>query len=131
MGANLDAVRAAVALAKTVAAEFHTGTAKFYRDGNPVPVFTTPCRVKKPRSAAFDGGNQTEWSTKRTINIKIPQNATAGVIEKGLIVQISTIDGDPTINKINFTVESALDSQFSAERNVVCVSQVVSTPRIS
>ena len=131
MGANLDAVRAAVVLAKVVAAEFHTGTAKFYRDGNAVPIFTAPCRVKKPRMAAFDGGNQTEWSTKRTIVIKIPQDANTGIIEKGLIVQVSTIDGDPSINKINFTVESALDSQFSAERNVTCVSQVVSTPRIS
>lgn len=130
MGANLNAVRAAVALAKVAAAEFHTGTAKFYRDGNPVPVLTTPCRVKKPRLAAFDAGNQTEWSTKRTIIIKIPQNASAGVIEQGLIVQVSTTDGDPSINFINFTVESALSSQFSAERNVTCVSQVVSTPRI-
>lgn len=131
MGANLDAVRKAVILAKVVASEFHTGTAKFYRDGNPVPVFTVPCRIKKPRMAAFDGGNQTEWSTKRTVVIKIPQNAISGVIEQGLIVQVTAIDGDPSINKINFTVESALDSQFSAERNVTCVSQVVSTPRIS
>ena len=130
MGTNLDAVREAIAIAKVIASEFHTGTAKFYRDGNVVPVYTVPCRVKKPRSAAFDGGNQTEWSTKRTITIKIPQNAITGVIEKGLIVQVTTIDGDPTINKINFTVESALDSQFSAERNIICVSQVVSTPRI-
>jgi len=123
MGANLDAVRAAIATAKVIAAEFHTGTAKFYEDGNTTPVLVTTCRVKKPRPSPFDAGNATEWATKRTIILKVPQDATTGIIRKGLIVQVSTTDGDPSINHINFTVESQLDSQFSAERNVTCSTE--------
>ena len=130
MGANLDAVRAAVEQAKGIAAEFQTGTAKFYQDGNTTPLITTTCRVKKPRPSAFDGGNQTEWATKRTLYIKVPMDATTGIIRQGLIVQISTPDGDPTINLINFTVESALSSQFSAERTIVASTEVIATPRI-
>lgn len=130
MASNLAAVRAAVVSAKKIAGEFHTGTAKFYEPGNPIAVLTTGCRVKKPKPSAFDAGNQTEWSTKRDTIIKVPQNATTGIIKKGLIVQVSTPDGDPTINKINFVVQSALDSQFSAERNVIVMTEVSETPRI-
>jgi len=131
MGRNLDAVRAAVAEAKVIAGEFHTATASFYEDGNATPVLVTAGRMKKPRPSAFDAGNQTEWATKRTVVLKVPQDATTGIIRKGLICQLSTPDGDPTINLINFTVQSALNSQFSAEREVTLVTEVVATPRIS
>lgn len=130
MADNLAAVRAAIVAAKIVAAEFHTGTASFYEDGNTTPVLVSPCRVKKAKPSAFDAGNQTRWGTKRDTIIKLPQNATTGVIKKGWIVQVSTPDGDPTINQINFTVLSAVDSQFSAERNVSVVTEVLPTPRI-
>jgi len=132
MGANLDAVRAAIEQAKVIAAEFHTGTASFYEDGNPVPVLVCPCRVKKPKPSSFDAGNQTEWSTKRLPIIKIAQNQPdIDLIRKGLIVQVSTPDGDPTINLINFVVQSALDSQFSAERNISVATEIMKTDRIS
>lgn len=131
MASNLEAVRAAIELAKGLAAEFHTGTASFYEDGNTTPVFVTPCRVKKPRPSAFDAGGQTEWATKRSVVIKVPMDTTSGIIRKGLIVQVSTPDGDPTINKINFVVQSSLGSQFSAEREVLAISEVVETPRIA
>lgn len=130
MGANLEAVRAAIKQAKVVAAEFHTGTARFYETGNIVPVLVTPCRIKKPKPAAFDASNQTEWTTKRTMIIKIAQDATTGIIRKGLIVQVSTPDGDPAINHINFVVQSSMDSQFSAERNVTVDTEVTESPRI-
>ena len=131
MADNLAAVRAAVAQAKTLAAEFQTGTAKFYEDGNVTPLFTTTCRIKKPRPSSFDAGNQTEWATKRAILMKIPMDATTGIVRKGLIVQVSTPDGDPAINLINFVVQSSLDSQFSAERTVALVTEITNTPRIS
>lgn len=130
MATNLETVRAAVESAKIIAAEFHSGEAKFYEVGNVVPVLTTPCRIKKPKTAAFDASDATAWSTKRISIIKVPLNATTGIIKKGLIVQISTPDGDPTINHINFTVESSLGSQFTAERQVVVSTEVVETPRI-
>jgi len=131
MVSNLQAVRDAIEQGKTLAAEFTTGTASFYEDGNTTPVFTTPCRVKKPRPSAFDAGGQTEWSTKRTMVVKVPMTATSGIIRKGLIVQISTPDGDPTINLINFVVQSSLGSQFSAEREVLVTTEVNATPRVT
>jgi len=131
MVSNLQAVRDAIEQGKALAAEFTTGTASFYEDGNTTPVFTTPCRVKKPRPSAFDAGGQTEWSTKRTMVVKVPMTATSGIIRKGLIVQISTPDGDPTINLINFVVQSSLGSQFSAEREVLVTTEVNATPRVT
>ena len=128
---NLQVVRDAIEQGKLLAAEFATGTASFYEDGNTTPVFTTPCRVKKPRSSAFDAGGQTEWATKRAMIIKVPMTATSGLIRKGLLVQVSTPDGDPTINLINFIVQSSLGSQFSAEREVLCSSEVSETPRVA
>lgn len=131
MGRNLDAVRAAVERAKVIAAEFQTGTAKFYVNGNTNPIFTCTCRVRKPKPSAFDAGNQTEWATKRGLVIKVPLVVATEVIQKGLIVQISTPDGDPTINHINFVVQSSLVSQFAAEREVTVVTEVNETPRIT
>lgn len=131
MGRNLDSVRAAVERAKVIALEFASGTATFYEDGNTAPIFSCPCRVKKPKSSSFDAGNQTEWTTKRELKIKIPQNATTGIVRRGLIVQVSTPDGDPTINHINFIVQSALDSQFSAERTINVSTEINETPRIT
>lgn len=130
MGANLDAVRAAIQQAKIVAAEFHTAEVRFYEPGNVTPVLVTKGRVKKPKPASFDAGNQTIWDTKRETHIKIPQAGTAGLVRKGMIVQVSTTDGDATLNGINFTVLSALDSQFSAERNISVATDVSQTARI-
>lgn len=132
MGANLDAVRAAVVTAKGIAEEFRTGTARFYEDGNTTPVLECNCRVKKPKASAFDAGDQTRWATKRDVVIKIGQEQPGlDIIKPGLIVQVETPDGDPTINHINFIVQSSLDSQFSAERNVIVQSEVKETPRIT
>lgn len=130
MVSNLQAIRDAIEQGKALAGEFQSGEATFYKDGNTDPVFTTPCRVKKPRPSAFDAGGQTEWSTKRAMVIKVPMTATSGIINKGLIVQVSTPDGDPTINLINFVVQSSLSSQFSAEREVLVTTEVNETPRI-
>lgn len=127
---ELAAVRAAVEQAKPLAETFQTGEAKFYEDGNSTPVLTTTCRLKKPRPSAFDAGNETEWATKRIVVMKVPLNATTGVIRKGLIVQVSTPDGDPTINHVNFVVQSSLSSQFAAEREVTLSTEVSATPRI-
>jgi hypothetical protein len=131
MGANLDAVRAAVAQAKIIAGEFHTAIATFYEDENETPVLVTVGRMKKPKPSSFDAGNQTEWSTKRIVILKVPQDATTGIIRRGLICQLSTPDGDPTINQINFVVQSALNSQFSAEREVTLATEINEAPRIT
>lgn len=131
MGSRLDSIRAAVERAKPIAEEFQTGTASFFEVGNTTPLFTTTCRMKKPKPSSFDAGNQSEWSTKRLSVIKIPLVIPGvDVIKKGLIVQISTPDGDPSINNINFVVQSALTSQFAAEREVSLATEITKTPRI-
>ena len=130
MGRNLDAVRNAIEQAKVLAAEFQTGTAKFYEDGNPVPVLTCTIRMRKPKPSAFDAGNQTEWATKRGLVGKVPLTVATEIIQKGWICQVSTPDGDPTINHINFVVQSSLVSQFAAEREVTFVTEVNETPRV-
>lgn len=130
MGRNLDAIRAAIEQAKVVAGEFQTGTISFYEQNNTTPVLVTTCRLRKPKPSAFDAGNQTAWATKRGLVAKIPMDASDGVIRKGLIAQVSTPDGDPTINRINFTVLSSLVSQFAAEREVTLETEVSETPRI-
>lgn len=131
MASNLDAIRKAIEIAKPIAEEFQTGEIKFYEEKNLVPILVTTCRIKKPKPSSFDAGDQTRWATKRLVIAKVPQNATTGVIRKGLIAQVSTPDGDPTINHITFRVESALNSQFSAEREVSLSTEVVATPRIT
>jgi hypothetical protein len=130
VGQNLDAIRAAVEDAKVIAAEFHTAEAKFFEEDNTTAVLTTQGRARKPRPSAFSAGNQTEWATKRIVVLKVPLDATTGVIRKGLICQLSTPDGDPTINHINFRVESSLVSQFAAEREVILSTEVAERPRI-
>ena len=127
---QLAAVRAAVEEAKELAEAFQTGEAKFYEPGNAAPVLTCSVRVKKPRPSAFDAGNQTEWATKRAMVLRVPMNATTGIIKKGWIVQVSTPDGDPTINHINFVVQSSLKSSFTAERDVLVNTEVSERSRI-
>ena len=136
MASNLDAIRNAVAQAKVIAAEFHTAHAKFFEDGNTTPVFECDGRARKPRPSAFDAGNQTEWATKRVVVFKVPMDANgSSIIRKGLIVQLSPVDednpdGDPSLYGINFTVQSSLGSQFSAEREVILATEVNATTRI-
>lgn len=130
MSSNLDAVRAAVIQGKALALEFMTATASFYEDGDTTPVFVSPCRVKKAKPSAFKAGNETEWSTARHLMISIPISATSGLVKKGLIVQVDGVDGDPTLNHVNFIVQSAIDSGFAATRNVVVKTEVVETPRV-
>lgn len=126
---NLAAIRDAVAQGAALAREFMACEAKFYVAGNTTPVMTTPCRVKNPRPSSFDAGNQTEWATKRSMIIQIPVTALAGVVKKGLIVQVTGAD-DPTVNNVNFVVQSAMGASFAAVRDVACISEVVETPRI-
>lgn len=128
---QIAAVRAAVETAKPLAEAFQTGTARFYEDGNPTPLITCSVRVKKPRSSAFDAGNETEWGTKRALNLRVPMAATEGIVRKGLIVQIDTPDGDPSINHINFIVQSSLKGSFAAERDVLVMTEVAERPRIT
>lgn len=131
MVSNIQAIRNAIEQAKTIAAEFQTGTISFYEEGNATPVLTTTCRLRKPKPSAFDAGNQTEWATKRNLVARIPLDLAGDfVVRKGLIAQVSTPDGDPTLNKINFVVQSSLTSQFAAEREVTLVTEVTETPRI-
>ncbi len=141
---NLSAIRAAVETAKGLAAEFHTASMNLFRegdDGEPVIVFEAiPVRLKKPKPSSFDAGNQTEWATKRILIAKAPMdispygpgNTTTAetIIPLGLIAQVTTPDGDPTINGINFTVQSALTSQFAAEREITLTTEIRPTPRI-
>lgn len=135
MASRLESIRAAVEKAKVIAEEFHTATASFYEDGNTTPVLVCTARYKKPKPSSFDAGNQTEWSTKRLSVLKVPLEFSAPytgfVITKGLIVQLETADGDPTLNKISFTVQSALTSQFAAEREVTLATEIRETQRIS
>lgn len=131
MGVNLDAVRAAIETVKPLALEFQTGEIKLYEDGNTTALLTTTCRVTTARPSAFDAGNQTEWAKKRILVVKVPLTAKTEVIRQGLIAQISTPDGDPKINKVNFTVQSALGSQFAAERDIVLTTEEIVSPRIS
>ena len=131
----LAAVRAAVETARPIAESVRSGTAKFYDDGNTTPFLTCDCRVKKPRPSSFDAGDQTRWATKVATIIKIdviqPElESRDGIIPSGTIVQVSTPDGDPAINGINFVVQSAVGSQFEAERNISVVSEGAKTPRI-
>lgn len=142
MATRLEAVRRAVERGKEIAAEFHTGTMNIFEDGNTVPIFKdVPCRIKKPKPSSFDAGNQTQWATKRILVAKVPQDLTQytthltapdreTVVRSGLIAQVSTPDGDPTINKINFTVQSALNGQFSAEREITLATEINPTTRI-
>lgn len=130
MADNIAAVRAALAQAAVLAEEFMVCEASFYELGNTTPVFVTPCRVKKPRPSAFDAGNVTQWSTKRSLIIQIPLTAASGIVDKGLIVQVSGAD-DPSINMINFVVQSSLSGSFAAVRNVSVTTEVNETPRVS
>jgi hypothetical protein len=131
MGENLDAIRAAVETAKGIAGEFHTAELKFFNDASNTPVLICMGRLRKPRPSAFDAGNQTEWATKRVVVAKIPLGATTDIIQKGWYVQVSTTDGDPSLNHVTFTVQSSLVSQFAAEREVLLATEVSKTPRIT
>lgn len=131
MANNLAAIRAAIEQAKAVAEEFRSGTIKFYENGNSTPVFETTCRLRKPKPSSFDASNQTEWSTKRLVLAKIPLEIPGvDTIRRGMIAQVSTPDGDPSINLVSFTVQSSLTSQFAAEREVTLATEVNETPRI-
>lgn len=130
----LDDVRAAVEVARPIAASVRSGTARFYENGNTTPVLVCNCRVKKPKGGSFDAGDQTRWATKRELIIKIDieqPDLADGIVKPGWIVQIETPDGDETINGINFTVQSSLASSFAAERNVVVATETKATPRIT
>lgn len=136
---SLASVRKAVARARPVAETFHTGTAKFF-DANGVsphtPVLICMVRVKKPKPSSFDAGNQSEWSTKRNTVLKAPLTFPAPyenvkVIKRGLIVQIETPDGDPSINNVTFVVQSAMTGQFAAEREITVTTELNEAPRIA
>jgi len=135
MASRLESIRAAVEKAKAVAGEFQTAEAKFFEDGNTTPVLICTGRYKKPKPSSFDAGNQTEHSTKRLSVLKIPLELPApyqnAFIRIGMIVQLSTPDGDPTINNVTFVVQSALTSQFAAEREVSLSTEGRKTARIT
>lgn len=138
---RLDSIRAAVEQGAALAGEFHTALANFYDSGVTTPVFANvPVRFKKPRPSAFDAGNQTEWATKRNLTIKAPMDLSSygseTIIRSGLVVQLApadaqNADGDPSLYAINFVVQSALTSQFAAEREIVVTTEVNVTPRVS
>lgn len=132
---DMAAVRAAVAQGKELSESAMTAEAWFFREGNTTPLFKSPCRVKKPKPSSFDAGNQTNWSTKRDLVIQVPLSVSPDIIQAGLIIQVhvpdgGVMDGDPAIYNINFTVQSQLDSQFAAARNINVVSEILKTPRI-
>lgn len=136
---NLLAVRAAVEQAKVIAEVFHTGVAHFYDPHSHTTaheLFHCTVRAKKPRPSAFDASNETAWAKKRRLVLKLPMDipelaALGGVIQQGWVVQLALEDGDPTLNAISFTVQSALTSQFAAEREVAVESEVIATPRLA
>lgn len=139
---NLQAIRNAVAQAKAIAEVFHTAIAHFYDPNSDTPtqeLFHCTVRVKKPRPSAFDAGNEVVVNTKRRIVLKLPMDipeleALGGAILYGWVVQIEPADpdnpdGDPTIYNVSFTVQSAITSQFAAEREVAVETEVQPTPR--
>lgn len=144
----LDDIRAAVKTAKPLAETFHTAKVSFYDPNsttNTVPVLVCSGRFKKPRPSAFDAGNQNEWATARRQILKVPLEfttidgvdySTVKIIEEGWVAQVEPadsahVDGDPTLYGISWTVQSALVSQFAAEREVNLLTEVRATPRIS
>ena len=143
MVSRLEAVRNAVARGEELAAEFHSGTMNIFEANNTVPIFkNVPVRMKKPKPSSFDAGNQTQFATKRIVIAKAPKDLTPFtqhlaaskrevIVRTGLIAQVSTPDGDPTLNEINFTVQSAINSQFSAEREITLATEINKTKRIT
>lgn len=133
MSISIPQINAVVEQGRVLAEAVMNCDIKFFERGNPTPVLTCPGRVKKPRPAVFDAIDPTEWNTKRRLIIQIPRDvnltASDGVVEKGWVVQISGAD-DPTVNNINFTVESALNGGYAYARNIAVVSDVIATPRV-
>lgn len=134
MSISIPQIQAVVEQGRVLAEGVMNCEAKFFVRGNSTPVLETPCRVKKPRPSAFEATDPTEWNTKRRLIVQIPRDvdlsAHDGVIEKGWIVQVSGAN-DPTINNVNFVVESALASGYAYARNVNVVSDVIATPRVT
>lgn len=136
---SLAAVRKAVEKARPLAETFQTGVATFFdpdSDEPHTPVLVCTVRVKKPKPSSFDAGNQTAWATKRNTVMKAPlvfpePYENVKVVKAGLIVQVETTDGDPTINNVTFVVQSAMTGQFAAEREISVTSELNEAPRIA
>lgn len=132
MSISIPQIQAAVEQGRLIAEGVMNCEAKFYdrhSASKNTPVFTTKCRVKKPKPSAFDAGNPTEWGTKRVLVLQIPRTATSGVIKQGLIVQVSG-SNDDAINGVTFVVQNQLESGYAYARNVVVETDVKATPRV-
>lgn len=133
MSISIDQINAVVEQGRALAEGVMNCQIKFFQRGVTMPVLVCPGRVKKPRPAVFDATDPTEWNTKRRLIVQIPRDvdlsASNGVVEKGWIVQISGAD-DPTVNNVNFTVESQIGGGYAYARNVAVVSDVIATPRV-
>lgn len=133
MSISIPQIQSVVEQGRVLAEGVMNCEVKFYERGNVTPVLTTKCRVKKPRSAVFEATDPTEWNTKRRLIIQIPRDvdlsAHDGVVKKGWIAQVSGAN-DPTINGVNFTVESSMGSGYAYARNVNVVSDGIPTDRI-
>lgn len=134
MSISIPMIQSVVEQGRVLAEQVMNCEVRFYERGNPTPVLTTKGRVKKARPSAFDASTPTEWSTKRRLVIQVPRDvdltASNGIIEKGWIVQVSG-GNDPTLNNVNFTVESQIDSGYAYARNVAVVTEVEATPRVT
>lgn len=133
MSISIPMIQSVVEQGRVLAEGVMNCEARFYVRGNPTPVLVCPARVKKARPAVFEASDQTEWNTKRRLVIQIPRDvdlsAYDGVVEKGWIVQV-TGGNDPTVNNVNFVVESQIDSGYAYARNVAVVTDVEATPRV-
>lgn len=133
MSISIPQIQAVVEQGRALAEGVMNCEVSFYVRGNPTPVLVCPGRVKKARPAVFEASDPTEWATKRRMVIQIPRDVDLsdydGVVQKGWVVQVSG-GNDPTINNVNFTVESQIDSGYAYARNVAVVTEVTATPRV-
>jgi hypothetical protein len=123
-------VLAAVEIGRQLAESAMINEVKFYEVGNTTPIVTCNCRVKAPKLSTFDASNSAETRKKRLVQIQIPLAAFPDIVPQGLIAQISG-SLDPTINNVNFTVDSQLESTFAYARDVQLTTELRKTARIS
>lgn len=133
MSLSIPMIQGVVEQGRALAESVMNCEIRIYERGNTTPILITKGRVKKPRPGVFDAMDTTEWQTKRRTVIQIPRDvdlsAHNGVIQKGWIIQVSG-GNDPTVNNINYVVDSQVDSGYAYARNIAVSTEATATPRI-
>lgn len=134
MSLSIPMIQGVVEQGRVLAESVMNCEIRIYERGNATPILVTKGRVKKPRPAVFDAMDTTEWQTKRRTVIQIPRDvdltAYNGVIQKGWIIQVAG-GNDPTVNNINYVVESQVDSGYAYARNIAVSTDATQTPRVA